>query len=33
MLAKRGLLGRVFRRLFRVVERSWQMYPLGVLGA
>jgi high-affinity nickel-transport protein len=31
MLAKRGLLGRVFRRLFRVIERSWQMYPLGVL--
>jgi nickel/cobalt transporter (NiCoT) family protein len=31
MLAKRGLLGRIFRRLFRVIERSWQMYPLGVL--
>jgi nickel/cobalt transporter (NiCoT) family protein len=31
MLAKRGLLGRLFRRLFRVIERSWQMYPLGVL--
>jgi nickel/cobalt transporter (NiCoT) family protein len=30
-LAKRGLLGRMFRRLFRVIERSWQMYPLGVL--
>jgi nickel/cobalt transporter (NiCoT) family protein len=30
-LAKRGLLGRLFRRLFRVIERSWQMYPLGVL--
>ncbi len=31
ILASRGLMGRVFRRLFRVVERSWQMYPLGVL--
>jgi high-affinity nickel-transport protein len=30
-LAKRGLLGRLFRRLFRLVERSWQMYPLGIL--
>jgi nickel/cobalt transporter (NiCoT) family protein len=25
------LLGRLFRRFFRVVARSWQMYPLGVL--
>jgi high-affinity nickel-transport protein len=31
MLANRGLLGRLFRRFFRLVERSWQMYPLGVL--
>jgi nickel/cobalt transporter (NiCoT) family protein len=31
MLAKRGLFGRIFRRLFRMIERSWQMYPLGVL--
>ena len=31
MLANRGLLGRLFRRLFSVVERSWQMYPLGLL--
>jgi high-affinity nickel-transport protein len=30
-LAKRGLLGRLFRRFFRMIERSWQMYPLGVL--
>jgi len=30
-LANRGLLGRLFRRFFRTVERSWQMYPLGVL--
>jgi high-affinity nickel-transport protein len=31
ILAKRGLLGRIFRRLFRLIERSWQMYPLGLL--
>lgn len=31
VLANRGLLGRLFRRFFRVVERSWHMYPLGVL--
>ncbi len=31
MLANRGLLGRVFRRLFRLIEHSWQMYPLGIL--
>ena len=31
MLAKRGFFGRLFRRLFSVIERSWQMYPLGVL--
>ena len=30
-LANRGLLGRLFRRFFRVVEKSWQMYPIGVL--
>jgi nickel/cobalt transporter (NiCoT) family protein len=30
-LANRGLLGRVFRRFFRLIESSWQMYPLGVL--
>jgi nickel/cobalt transporter (NiCoT) family protein len=30
-LANRGLLGRLFRRFFRVIERSWQMYPIGVL--
>ena len=30
-LANRGLLGRLFRRFFRGIERSWQMYPLGVL--
>ncbi len=31
MLANRGLLGRLFRRFFRLIERSWQMYPLGFL--
>jgi nickel/cobalt transporter (NiCoT) family protein len=31
MLARRGLLGRFFRRFFDVIARSWQMYPLGVL--
>ncbi|MGD0641415.1 MAG: HoxN/HupN/NixA family nickel/cobalt transporter [Roseiarcus sp.] len=30
-LANRGLLGRLFRRFFRVVEKSWQMYPIGLL--
>lgn len=30
-LSNRGLLGRLFRRFFRVIERSWHMYPLGVL--
>jgi cytochrome c biogenesis protein CcdA len=31
MLANRGLLGRLFRRFFRLIEQSWQMYPLGLL--
>jgi high-affinity nickel-transport protein len=31
MLASRGLLGRLFRRVFRLIERSWQMYPIGIL--
>jgi nickel/cobalt transporter (NiCoT) family protein len=26
-----GLLVRIFRRLFRLIERSWHMYPLGFL--
>ena len=30
-LSNRGLLGRLFRRFFRAIEHSWQMYPLGVL--
>jgi nickel/cobalt transporter (NiCoT) family protein len=28
MLASRRFLSRIFRRLFRVIERSWHMYPL-----
>ena len=31
VLAQRGFFGRIFRRLFRLIERSWQMYPLGFL--
>jgi high-affinity nickel-transport protein len=31
LLAGSGLLARVFRRLFRLVSRSWQMFPLGFL--
>jgi high-affinity nickel-transport protein len=30
-LAQRGLLGRLFRGLFRLISRSWHMYPLGFL--
>lgn len=30
-LSNRGLLGRLFRRFFRLVEASWHMYPLGIL--
>ncbi|HXA70585.1 MAG TPA: HoxN/HupN/NixA family nickel/cobalt transporter [Stellaceae bacterium] len=30
-LAKRGLLGRLFRPVFRLVRKSWHMYPLGLL--
>ena len=30
-LAQRGLLGRFFRPLFRVVRESWLMYPVGFL--
>jgi nickel/cobalt transporter (NiCoT) family protein len=31
LLEQRGLLGRFFRPIFRLVTRSWHMYPLGVL--
>jgi len=30
-LAQRGLMGRFFRPLLRVVGSSWRMYPIGVL--
>ena len=30
-LSNRGVLGRLYRSCFRVIERSWQMYPLGLL--
>ena len=28
---RRGVLARLFRRLFRMMSRSWHMYPLGLL--
>jgi high-affinity nickel-transport protein len=31
MLSKRGIMGRILRRFFHLIERSWHMYPLGVL--
>lgn len=31
LLAGRGLIARIFRPLFRVVSRSWHMYPVGFL--
>lgn len=31
MLAQRGFLARIFRRLFRLVMKSWHMFPLGFL--
>ena len=30
-LGRIGLLARLFRPLFRLISRSWQMYPLGFL--
>ncbi len=30
-LRNRGLLGRLFRPLLRVIRKSWHMYPLGIL--
>lgn len=30
-MAGGGLLARIFRRLFRVIRKSWHMYPLGFL--
>ena len=31
MLDGRGLMGRFFRPLLRVADKSWKMYPIGVL--
>jgi high-affinity nickel-transport protein len=31
MLDRRGLVGRLFRPLLKVVDRSWKMYPIGLL--
>jgi high-affinity nickel-transport protein len=31
LLAQRGVLGRLFRPMFRLISRSWHMYPLGLL--
>ena len=31
LLARRGFFGRLFRGLFRLIDGSWQMYPVGVL--
>jgi nickel/cobalt transporter (NiCoT) family protein len=31
LLEPRGLIGRFFRPIFRLVSRSWHMYPLGIL--
>jgi high-affinity nickel-transport protein len=31
MLDQRGLMGRFFRPLLRIVDSSWKMYPIGVL--
>ncbi len=30
-LNKRGLMGRFFRPLLKITDRSWKMYPIGVL--
>lgn len=30
-LNRRGLLGRIFAPLLRIVDKSWKMYPIGVL--
>jgi high-affinity nickel-transport protein len=31
LLSGRGLLARIFRPLFRMITRSWQMFPVGFL--
>ena len=30
-LLQRGMMSRWFGRFFRLIDHSWQMYPLGVL--
>jgi len=31
LLARRGLIAQALRRLFRLISRSWHMFPLGLL--
>lgn len=31
LLERRGLMSRIFRRLYQHIEHSWQMYPIGFL--
>ncbi|MGH9739277.1 MAG: HoxN/HupN/NixA family nickel/cobalt transporter [Candidatus Acidiferrales bacterium] len=31
LLANRGFLAKIFRPMFRIIRRSWHMYPLGFL--
>lgn len=31
MLGQRGLMGRLFKPLLKIVDRSWKMYPVGLL--
>ncbi|HTF33782.1 MAG TPA: HoxN/HupN/NixA family nickel/cobalt transporter [Myxococcota bacterium] len=31
LLSQRGVLGRLFRPVYRLISRSWHMYPLGFL--
>lgn len=31
LLARRGLLGRIFRPLFRLIRKSWHLYAIGFL--
>ncbi len=31
LLDRRGLIGRFFRPLLKIVDRSWKMYPIGLL--
>ena len=33
LLAGRGLLARLFKGIFRIISKSWHMYPLGFLFA